>query len=163
MLIKCVDGHINKGLKSIITKKEQGIVLKISGFVAKFISRLFVAVCFVVFAHSAFKGCVGLTGPISSGLFGALSGEPAARMFFSTFYNCANLTSIPSDLFGTISGTLQVTSIASMFNGCSGLRGYSAQINGKYLYEIWPSVRAAKAYAGCTGLTDYDDIPSTWK
>jgi hypothetical protein len=51
-------------------------------------------------------------------------GAPAANMFFSTFYNCSNLTgSIPSGLFGDISGAPAQSMFYATFWGCSNLTG----------------------------------------
>ena len=37
-------------------------------------------------------------------------------------------------------------------------------MNGKYLYDIWPTYSGATStYRGCTKLTDYADMPATWK
>ena len=71
---------------------------------------------------STFNGCSNLTGPIPSGLFGAISGAPADSMFDSTFNGCSNLTGpIPSGLFGDISGTPAANMFLGTFAECSKL------------------------------------------
>ena len=54
---------------------------------------------------------------------------------------------------------------AGTFYGCTSLTGQSAQINGKYLYNIWPSAteeQVGSAYGNATGLTDYASMPAIW-
>ncbi len=61
---------------------------------------------------------------------------------------------------GTIE-TIKKTDISS-----TGLTGMSAQINGQYLYEIWPNATKSQVgsmYAGNDTLGDYDNIPNVWK
>ena len=56
-------------------------------------------------------------------------------------------------------------SAAGTFYGCTSLTGQSAQINGKYLYNIWPSAteeQVGSAYGNATGLTDYASMPAIW-
>ena len=73
---------------------------------------------------STFYNCPDLTGPIPSGLFGAISGAPAIRMFYGTFRGCSNLSgSIPVGLFGDISGAPAAYMFHSTFYGCSKLTG----------------------------------------
>ena len=114
-----------------------------------------------------FSGCAGLSGNIPDGLFGYISGTPANTMFYYTFRGCSGLTgSIPENLFGILSGAPATSMFGVTFMGCSGLTGPSAKINGQYLYEIWPDATTTQVvgmYRGATGLTDYADIPSTWK
>jgi hypothetical protein len=116
-----------------------------------------------------FAACELLSGSIPDTLFGILQGAPASAMFAATFYRCSNLNGpIPESLFGELSGDLPVNgySFYSMFNGCSNLTGPSARINGRPLYEIWPDAVSAQVggmYIGATNLSDYAEIPATWK
>lgn len=59
-----------------------------------------------------------------------------------------------------------------MFKGCVNLSGLSAKILSadktfmQFLYTRWTggnSLTVADMYNGCTGLTDYEDIPAAWK
>jgi hypothetical protein len=88
-------------------------------------------------------------------------------MFFNTLSGCKGLTvAIPENLFGEISGAPAGSMFYATFNGCSKLMGDSPKINGQYLYEIWPdatSTQVGSMYRGATGLTDYADMPSSWK
>ena len=114
--------------------------------------------------YYTFRGCSGLTS-IPSDLFAGISGAPATNMFNNTFSGCSGLTSIPENLFGNISGTAQNGMFYYMFSYCTSLTGPSARINGKYLYEIWPSATSSQVgdmYYKATGLDDYRCIPTTW-
>ena len=85
-----------------------------------------------------FSGCSKLTGPIPSGLFGAISGTPAFGMFSSTFSGCSNLTG----------------ESALMPDGTT------------HLYEQFPTASGTQCdncYLGATGLNDYATIPVAWK
>ena len=115
--------------------------------------------------HFTFSGCTGLTGEIPAGLFGNLSGNPAGYMFAGTFLNCRGLTGgIPDNLFGNLTNNFASYQFYRTFEGCTGLNGESAKMNGEYLYNIWPDATyAGYMYRGCTGLTDYADIPTAWK
>ena len=108
-----------------------------------------------------------MTGSIPENLFAGISGNPAQNMFKSTFYNCGGLTSIPEKLFGNISGPAQSNMFLRTFYNCTSLTGPSARINGQYLYEIWPDAfmyyDGYGAYYGCTGLSDYSTMPSSWR
>jgi hypothetical protein len=115
--------------------------------------------------NGTFRNCTGLTS-IPEKLFAGISGAPAERVFAETFYGCTGLTSIPENLFGDISGPAASLMFDHMFFDCVNLTGPSARINGKYLYEIWPDLASTSRsyiYYNCTGLTDYANIPSTWK
>ena len=119
--------------------------------------------------RNTFNGCSKLTGSIPVGLFGDISGTPAAYMFDSTFYNCSNLTgSIPVGLFGDISGTPAYAMFFITFYGCSNLTGESALMpNGTtHLYEQFPTASGTdcdNCYFGATGLDDYATMPEGWK
>ena len=93
-------------------------------------------------------------------------------MFFNSFYGCSGLTAIPENLFGSISGTMGYYSFYGCFNGCSSLTGTSAKVfvetenTYKYLYDVWPNITQTtqgNVYRGATGLSDYAEIPATWK
>ena len=113
-----------------------------------------------------FYSCSGLTGAIPDGLFGNLTGKPARFMFSSTFEGCSGLTSIPENLFGNISGPVQDGMFSHTFENCTSLTGPSARINGQYVYEIWPDAMSSSVsfmYGGCTNLSDYNQIPTSYK
>ncbi len=108
---------------------------------------------------STFRGSSGLTGSIPSGLFGNISGAPAAYMFDGTFNGCTGLTGeIPSGLFGELSGAPAPSMFGGTFRGCSGLTGsipsgLFGNITGApatYMFDA--------TFNGCSGLTG--EIPS---
>ena len=117
--------------------------------------------------QATFSGCSGLTGSIPNGLFGNSSGTIGFATFDRTFTYCSGLTGfIPENLFGYSLEKISDYSFRQTFAGCKNLIGPSAKINGKYLYEIWPdatTTQVGSMYRQATGLTDYADIPSTWK
>ena len=113
-----------------------------------------------------FSDCSGLTGSIPTNLF---SNNTEVTKFYGTFYKCSGLTSIPENLF---SNNKAVTNFSSTFYGCSGLTGtvpvdndgtpiYNRSGEGKEGYSIVRSYDTC--FYNCTGLTDYDSIPSSWK
>ena len=91
--------------------------------------------------------------------------------FNFTFAVCSALTSIPTGLFDN---NQKVTSFVSTFEGCSALTGESpyTMVNGKkvhlyerqnYLEHFTAPTDFQTTFYGCTGLTDYAQIPSDWK
>ena len=115
-----------------------------------------------------FQGCPNLTGPIPSGLFGAISGAPTVHMFRATFYGCSKLTSIPAGLFGDISGAPASSMFESTFSGCSSLTGESALMpdGTTHLYQQFPTASGYQCdgcYLSATGLNDYATMPAAWK
>ncbi len=114
---------------------------------------------------STFMNCTGLT-EVADKLFANISGAPAEYMFYASFLECNNLKNIPENLFGNISGTAQDYMFAKTFYNCTSLTGKSAQINGKYLYNIWPNAtedQIGEMYYNAIGLDDYNGIPELWK
>lgn len=103
---------------------------------------------------------------IPNGLFANFYGTPIDYMFQKTFYKCTSLKQIPDNLFGNISGNPKSSMFSQTFYDCKSLTGESAKINGKYIYEIWPS--ASSSYVGdmyynATGLSDYANMPTNYK
>ena len=104
---------------------------------------------------------------------------PNVTTFFSekgiedegAFMNCTSLTTIPEKLFAN---NPAVTSFFHAFEGCTALTGESpyTMIGDQkvHLYERanYPEHFTAPTdfqttFYGCTGLTDYAQIPSDWK
>lgn len=114
-----------------------------------------------------FDRVYGLSGEIPAGLFAGIKGAPAIYMYHFLFNGDLNLTGeIPENLFGDISGDAAEFMFRSTFFGCTGLTGPSARINGKYLYEIWPSGPTnigQQCYYNAPGLSDYATMPVSWK
>ena len=104
----------------------------------------------------------GLT-QIPENLFANISGTPATQMFNMTFQGTP-ITSIPENLFGNLSGPAARDMFNYTFSGCTSLTGPSAQIDGQYLYEIWPDISTGTyTYRNATSLSDYEQIPANWK
>ncbi len=110
------------------------------------------------FVLESISGCLGC-------VFSTLSDGSQPR-FINTFEVGYFINSIPENLFAGISGPPASSMFASTFEYCTGLTGPSARINWQYLYEIWPSAivnDVGGMYYRDTGLSDYANIPSTWK
>ena len=112
-----------------------------------------------------FQDCSGLTN-IPENLF---SNCTAVTSFNATFSNCSGLTSIPENLFKY---NTAVTSFEWTFAYCHGLTGnvpvdsdgtpiYNRSGLGKEGYSVVTDYE--NCFTNCTGLTDYDSIPSRWK
>ena len=114
-----------------------------------------------------FGYCTGLTGNIPENLF---STNTAVTTFGSCFQDCSGLTgSIPENLFANCPN---VTNFSFCFRSCSELTGnvpvdndatpiYNRSGSGKKGYAIVKNY--ADCFYNCTGLTDYNSIPSGWK
>ena len=113
-----------------------------------------------------FYGCTALIA-IPENLF---ANNLAVTSFNFTFYGCKALTSIPANLFDN---NRKVTDFAYTFYGCKALTGESpyTMIDGQkvHLYERanYPEQFTApensdRCFYGCTGLTDYSQIPTDW-
>jgi hypothetical protein len=109
-------------------------VLKADGFDSGRIVRQYLRCASGLF-RDTFYNCSNLTGSIPVGLFGDISGAPAAYMFYGTFYNCSKLTG----------------ESALMPDGVT------------HLYEQFPTASGTdcdNCYFGATGLNDYATIPA---
>ncbi len=115
---------------------------------------------------STFYGCTGLM-EIPATLFSA---NVAVTSFNSTFYGCNGLTSLPAELFDN---NKKVTNFGKTFMGCKALTGespYTIVNDAKvHLYERTSALgfstvsTKTDCFDGCTGLSDYGDMPTTWK
>lgn len=128
-----------------------------------------------------FEGCVKVTS-LSSTFSGCTGLESLPETLFAsctdlatlsaTFQNCTSLQSLPASLFDA---NPKLKSIKNVFNGCTSLTGESpyTMVNGAkvHLYErttdngfvVITSTNATDAFAGCSGLSDYDAMPASWK
>ena len=121
--------------------------------------------------NGTFAGCASLTS-IPEGLFDKCT---AVTNFAQTFYNCSKLSNIPDGLFDKCT---KVKYFTYTFEGCTALTGESPyttiNVNGAdikvHLYErsSYPEYFTAptgykKCFNGCVGLTDYANIPASWK
>ena len=116
--------------------------------------------------YGTFYGCSKMRGEIPSGLFAGISGAPAPGMFNQTFANCSKISSLGEGIFGNLSGDAQNNMFYRTFYGNKKMTGYSPKINGKYLYEIWPSATTAQVggmFGSCNKISDYRSMPSAWR
>ena len=100
-----------------------------------------------------FYGCLSLNGSIPEDLFKKC---PNVTTFANTFYDCKNLTgNIPENLF---INNINISNFKTTFCGCSKLNG-----NAPALWERTNVTNSQWCFYDCTNLSNYNDIPSTWK
>lgn len=118
---------------------------------------------------------------VSRGLF---RNCPNLWSFTDLFYNCSNLEELPDDLFlyspkvremqslckgcvrlKYIPGKLfdpcdpsQIRNLSETFRYCEGLTGPAPE-----LWEMFPKVNERACFEGCKGLSNYGEMPSSWK
>lgn len=140
-------------------------------------SGLFAANSKITSFEGTFADCTSLE-TIPSDLFSAMSTSTTSIKFTDCFYGCSSLKAVPSALFDPVK---RINYIDGCFEGCKSLEGESpytiVSVDGVdtkiHLYERvkgtdFPYVPSAKynhegCFAGCTKLTDYNEMPSTWK
>lgn len=122
---------------------------------------------------STFKGCTALTS-IPETLFAEC---PAVTTFEGCFSGCTSLTSIPTAL---LDNCTKVITVKEMFMGDTALTGESPytvvtvdEETGEtvkvHLYDRTTTYGFSKptsytnCFDSCEGLTDYSDMPSSWK
>ena len=119
--------------------------------------------------NSTFMNCTSLKS-IPAGLF---KNQNSTSNFSVSglFSYCTSLTSIPANLFAN---QKTLYTVQNLFYGCTGLKGESCydEVNGQkiHLYERTTSNGYTRApgsysgcYTGCTGLSDYESIPTNWR
>ncbi|GEM_PF-1279701 len=112
-----------------------------------------------------FRNCTGLTN-IPENLF---KNNVNAMFFDGTFADCTGLVNIPTNLFDY---NEKVCYFEATFENCTGLTGTTPKTNG---IEIWERLQYPqfplhssyyffdRCFRGCTGLVNYNEIPSTAK
>lgn len=95
-----------------------------------------------------------LKGEIPNTLFSRM--QLLENMAFA-FNNCKKLTAISATLL-TIAKNPRVSNMQSTFNGCSALTGVAPSV-----WNIYPGATKANCFTGCTNLSNYASIPTTWK
>lgn len=125
-----------------------------------------------------FAGCSSLTS-IPAGLFSAIGTKTSSIVYSECFSKCSALESLPASLFDTVR---RLTYIDGCFEGCTSLTGESpytiitAEDGSEQKVHLYERTRGtdflsvpgsasayAKCFMDCTGLSDYDDIPTSWK
>lgn len=128
--------------------------------------------------ETTFAECSSLKS-IPEELFHAIGTKTSSITFSECFAECTSLESIPASLFDTVR---RINYIDSCFTGCVSLTGESPYTlitaedgteRKVHLYERergddFPNAPVSKSahaecFAGCTGLTDYEDMPDTWR
>lgn len=127
----------------------------------------------IISFEETFSGCTSLEA-LPEGLFSAIGTTTTSVTFSLCFCGCSSLKSLPAGLFDTVR---RINYIDNCFNGCTSLTGESpyTMIDGEkvHLYErvqgdVFPRVPSSKSaylacFAGCTGLSDYANMPEEWK
>lgn len=128
--------------------------------------------------ETTFAECSSLR-VIPAELFSAIGTKSSSITFSECFADCVSLETIPVSLFDSVR---RINYIDGCFDGCSSLTGESPYTiivaddgteTKVHLYErernddfpIVPSSSSAHAdcFAGCKNLTDYSDMPSSWR
>ncbi len=128
--------------------------------------------------EETFLNCSSLT-EIPAELFTAIGTKTSSITFASCFEGCSSLTSIPTSLFDTVR---RINYVDACFKGCSSLTGESPYTvivdaeGNETKYHLYERVRGtdfpnapvnasthSECFSGCTGLSDYDNIPIDWK
>ncbi len=130
-------------------------------------SSLFASFTELEDATYAFYGCKGLTA-LPADLFSTCT---SLKYLDYTFTNCSGLESLPASLFDN---NRQLSEVTSLFESCTSLSGespYTIISDGTkvHLYErsnyntefVSPS-SYIWCFRYCTGLSDYDEMPSHW-
>lgn len=125
-----------------------------------------------------FAECKSLKS-IPADLFSSIGTKTTAITFAECFADCLSLESLPVSLFDTVR---RINYIDSCFEGCVSLTGespytiiiaedgtqskvhlYERTKGDDFPYAPTSSSAHASCFAGCTSLTDYNDMPSTWR
>lgn len=128
--------------------------------------------------ETTFAECSSLRA-VPEGLFSSIGTKSSSITFAECFAECTSLESIPVSLFDTVR---RINYIDGCFEGCESLVGESPYTvivaddgteTKVHLYErergddfpTVPSSSSAHAdcFAGCKKLTDYSDMPSSWR
>lgn len=136
-------------------------------------AELFAGTPAITSFDATFSGCSSVES-LPETLFAAIGTKTSSISFSECFSNCSSLKSLPAALFDTVT---RINYIEMCFSGCASLTGESpyTMVDGVkvHLYErergeIFPNAPISSSahedcFAGCTGLTDYSAMPSTWK
>lgn len=134
---------------------------------------LFAGTAAITSFEGTFADCIALE-QIPEDLFSAIGTKTSGITLSECFMNCSSLKSLPAGLFDTVR---RISYIDKCFSGCSSLTGDSPYTlvgdRRIHLYErergdefpIVPSSSSAHSdcFAGCAGLADYSEMPSTWR
>ncbi|GAE88894.1 dockerin type I domain-containing protein [Acetivibrio straminisolvens] len=100
---------------------------------------------------ACFNSCASLT-EIPAGLFAK---NINATSFYACFLSCESLTEIPEGLFDN---NINVTQFDACFDGCKNLTGTAPA-----LWSRSNVTKSSSCFRDCTKLSNYDEIPDSWK
>lgn len=128
--------------------------------------------------ENTFAGCEALES-LPEELFAAIGTKTSGITFSECFMDCKGLNALPAGLFDTVR---RISYIDGCFKNCSALTGESpytiiAAEDGTeqkvHLYERtrgtdFPTVSSStsahqECFMGCSGLSDYEAMPTSWK
>ena len=72
----------------------------------------------------------------------------------------SGLKYIPEDLF---KGCYRINDFRYCFFNCVNISGRTPLVDGKELWAAFPKAKGSDCYFNCTGLENYDIIPTDWK
>ncbi len=111
----------------------------------------------------AFRNCSDLTGSIPDIPINVTN-------LYYAFYNCRGLSGKVPYIAGASlppqgANSAPECNLGSAFRGCTGLRGKAPEFWNPTLYPnvIQPTTSTNACFMGCTGLSNYNDIPPLWK
>lgn len=136
-------------------------------------AELFAGTPAITSFEGTFSGCLSLVD-LPESLFAAIGTKTSSVTFAECFKNCIGLKSLPAGLFDTVT---RINYIDDCFSGCFSLTGESpyTMVDGVkvHLYErqrgeVFPNAPVSDSahkgcFYSCNGLSDYGQIPSTWK
>lgn len=99
-----------------------------------------------------FNNCINLTNIDSS-----VQLPQTITSTIGLFQNCSSLNCDITNFFPTSIPTGKID-ISNMFQNCVNIYGKLPD----YLFNVNNNIIGDHAFAGCTGLTDYDKLPSDW-
>ncbi len=134
---------------------------------------LFAATTAVTSFQATFAECTSLRS-IPATLFSAIGTTTSSITFTDCFFGCSSLTEIPSSLFDTVR---RINFIDGCFAGCTSLTGESPYTmigeTKVHLYERtkgddFPNAPVSSSahldcFDGCDKLSDYANMPTTWR
>lgn len=128
--------------------------------------------------EATFAECTKLKS-IPADLFSSIGTKTSSITFSECFAECASLESIPASLFDTVR---RINYIDGCFENCRSLKGespytvivaedgtetkvhlYERTKGDDFIYVPSSSSAHAGCFAGCIKLSDYKDMPETWK
>lgn len=135
--------------------------------------ELFAATTSITSFDSTFAECSSLR-TIPARLFSSIGTLTSSITFSNCFFGCSALTEIPSSLFDTVR---RINFIDGCFAGCTSLTGESPYtMIGEQKVHLYERTRGddfpnapvsssahAECFKGCEKLSDYANMPTSWR